>query len=213
MRKIFLMLILLLPQVNYSQIIYRAGYFAEFDTTYACTAYVSWTLTPQRVSHNCKRIKFIADTLYGKYVITPSDYINCGYDRGHLSNSADNQISHEYLIDSYKMLNIVPQNPKLNRGVWKSLEDSCRLWALSNDSIIIIAGCIFNNNAEKVNNKITVPYYIYKIIVFYPSEVHLYFLFKNMAANIYSKNIWDYRTTEDKLLRYLNTENIFPPIN
>lgn len=213
MNKIILTLLFsLLSQTLLPQIIYRQGYYAEFDTINYCTAYASWTLTAKRISHKGNRLHFLSDTIYNKYVLSTSLYTNSNYDRGHLSSSADNQVNNQCLKDSYKLLNIVPQAPRLNRGVWKSLEDSCRAWSLNNDSIVIIAGCIFNNNKIKIKNKITIPNYMYKIIIFYPTRQILYFLFKNTLNEKYSKNIWDYQTTKQKLLQLLKYENIKPKI-
>lgn len=214
MNKIILTLLFsLLSQTLLPQIIYRKGYYAEFDTINYCTAYASWTLTKKRVSYKGSRLYFISDTIYNKYILSTSLYTNSGYDRGHLSSSADNQVNNQYLKDSYKLLNIVPQAPSLNRGVWKSLEDSCRVWVLSNDSIIIIAGCIFYNSKIKLKGKITIPDYLYKIIIFYPSNQLLCFLFKNSIDKNYSKNIWNYQTTKQKLLQLLKYENIKPKIH
>ena len=49
-------------------------------------------------------------------------FTNSGFDRGHLASAADLPNS----TDTFLTSNAVPQNPKLNRGEWRRLENQIR---------------------------------------------------------------------------------------
>jgi len=75
--------------------------------------------------------------------------------------------------NEYDILNIVPQTEKLNNGVWRVLENRCNSWSknekIGKDSIkkiYITAGCITNKSSERLNNKITIPDSLFKVILF-----------------------------------------------
>ncbi|PZP49527.1 MAG: DNA/RNA endonuclease G [Pseudopedobacter saltans] len=54
-------------------------------------------------------------------------YIGSGYDRGHLVGSANNDILEIQNSETFLLSNMSPQHPKLNRGLWKKLEDAVRV--------------------------------------------------------------------------------------
>jgi endonuclease G len=49
-----------------------------------------------------------------------------GYDRGHITASADRTRNEADNSATFLMTNTIPQVPELNRGVWGDLEDYCR---------------------------------------------------------------------------------------
>jgi endonuclease G len=49
-----------------------------------------------------------------------------GYDRGHITASADRTRNEADNSSTFLMTNMMPQVPELNRGVWGDLEDYCR---------------------------------------------------------------------------------------
>jgi DNA/RNA endonuclease G (NUC1) len=53
--------------------------------------------------------------------VTPSDYAGSGFDRGHLSPSADRSASVEGMTETFLMTNMTPQTGDLNRGPWQKL--------------------------------------------------------------------------------------------
>ncbi len=54
-------------------------------------------------------------------------YKGSGYDRGHLVASANNDILEIQNSETFLLSNMSPQVAKLNRGMWKKLEDSIRV--------------------------------------------------------------------------------------
>jgi len=81
-----------------------------------------------------------------------SAFTNTGFDRGHLTPAADVPASE----DAYLTSNAIAQNPKLNRGEWRQLENQIR----KHNATDVTTGAIYGNCG---NQKIEAPCYIYKI--------------------------------------------------
>ena len=53
---------------------------------------------------------------------TLKDYKESGYDRGHLIPASDMKWSPDAMSASFFMINMSPQDPSFNWGIWKKLE-------------------------------------------------------------------------------------------
>eukprot|EP01065_Artemidia_motanka_P030950 TRINITY_DN3710_c0_g2_i3.p1 TRINITY_DN3710_c0_g2~~TRINITY_DN3710_c0_g2_i3.p1 ORF type:complete len:380 (+),score=122.77 TRINITY_DN3710_c0_g2_i3:65-1141(+) len=71
-----------------------------------------------------KRPRFAGDPdVDTRFRAIPADYRKSGYDIGHLFAFADSAAaSRKELAESFLLTNTVPQNPTLNRGLWRALE-------------------------------------------------------------------------------------------
>jgi DNA/RNA endonuclease G (NUC1)/PKD repeat protein len=58
----------------------------------------------------------------GFYGVSTSDYINSGFDRGHMVRSNDRELARGEQATTYFMSNIVPQTAALNQHRWAALE-------------------------------------------------------------------------------------------
>ena len=54
------------------------------------------------------------------------DYVNSGYDRGHLIASANQRETELQNSETFLLSNMSPQKPKFNRDIWKKLEGEVR---------------------------------------------------------------------------------------
>ena len=77
----------------------------------------------------------------------PEDYVRSGFDRGHMSPSGD-MPDEESQNASFSMANIVPQAPKLNRGLWSRIEGAVRHLAerqgeTRDGGIYVVTGPVF----------------------------------------------------------------------
>lgn len=102
--------------------------------------------------------KFHVDNRIPKpYQSIDSDYVNSGYDRGHIAPSGDmeNQKAQD---QSFQFSNIAPQSSKLNEIKWRILESQYR------GSHYIITGVVFQNKSKFVGNHVIVPTQFYKIV-------------------------------------------------
>lgn len=145
-------------------------YVSVYDTENRKVIFTSELLQPtghvvQRKDsfHKDSRVKNSPDS---------NDYTKSGYDRGHMTPAGD-ATSATQMYQSFLMTNMTPQNPNLNRGRWKELEEGIR-YAVRKSGIAthIVTGAIYSDN-KKINN-IPVPSYYYKI-VYYKDSTDVYY--------------------------------------
>lgn len=120
-----------------------------------------------------------------------SDYTRSGYDRGHLAAAANHNQTKKGWKETFNLLNVVPQNPKLNRGPWKKIETAIRKIPKDGVRVWVIAGPLYAPEklpkpGKKVDGleirikligkrHISVPTHLYKaILVQKGDEVKLY---------------------------------------
>jgi endonuclease G, mitochondrial len=105
------------------------------------------------------------------------DYINSGYDRGHLMPAKSNQCQTQAVQDEcFYYSNMAAQTHRLNAGDWKSLETLTREWAVKQDSVHIWAG---NVGEIKRIGRVAVPKQCWKVVYIVKSKEWLFFLFEN----------------------------------
>lgn len=108
--------------------------------------------------------------------ISPNDYTNSGFDRGHLCPSADRTQSAADNSSTFLMTNMIPQAPELNREAWAYLEEFCRELVYKGYKLYITTGAYgtggegSKGNATKLGNAVSVPARLYKIIVIVPAN-------------------------------------------
>lgn len=143
-----------------------------------------------------------------------ADYWNSGFDRGHMAASADFKWNKKVLSESYYYSNIIPQNKELNQGAWNKLEMQVREWAIDNSELIVVTGPILHSNLPKIPQgsfKVSVPEYIYKIVMdYYPPE------YKAIAFIYPNKNVpyeLDKHTVSIDSIETLTGIDFFPNLN
>ena len=143
-----------------------------------------------------KRLRFYGEkTIPIKYRSKPRDYVNSGYDRGHLANDASFDYDKKVLRKTYSMANIIPQAPKVNRRTWIKAEKFARKIAYKLKEVNVINGVIYSDNPLRIGkNKIAVPSAFWKMI--YNDE-------KNYKKCFYYKNDNNITTKKDKLREHL----------
>jgi endonuclease G len=105
------------------------------------------------------------------------DYVNSGYDRGHLMPAKSNQCQTQSVQDEcFYYSNMAAQTHRLNAGDWKSLETMTREWAVKDDSIHIWAG---NIGEIKKIGKVSVTKQCWKVVYYKKSNEWMAFLFEN----------------------------------
>jgi endonuclease G len=105
------------------------------------------------------------------------DYVNSGYDRGHLMPAKSNQCQTQAVQDEcFYYSNMVAQTHRLNAGDWKSLETLTRDIAVKQDSVHIWAG---NVGEIKKIGKVSVPKQCWKAVHIKKTKEWMFFLFEN----------------------------------
>ncbi len=92
------------------------------------------------------------------------DYARSGFDRGHLSPSADMATDHAQ-FESFSLSNIVPQHPKNNQVLWEGIEYSTRELVFQRGELYVITGPLFEGpSLKRLNGRVLVPSHIFKAI-------------------------------------------------
>ncbi len=107
---------------------------------------------------------FREDPKVSTYSAGPTDYKYSGYDRGHMVPAGNMRFSLTAMSESFYMSNMSPQHPKLNRYMWKNLEDLVRIWAKQYGKVYIVTGPVLDDSLKKINEVISVPKKYYKVI-------------------------------------------------
>lgn len=150
------------------QIIKREGYALSFNPSYKIANWVAYELTDERVTtkKSNRFDKFLLDPAIRGGTAMNEDYTRTGYDRGHLVPAGDMKWSAKAMRESFYLSNIVPQKPKLNRGIWKELEERARAWAVTDKSLLIAAGPVIRPGLKRLGkNRVAIPDTLYKVIV------------------------------------------------
>lgn len=166
------------------QVIRHEGYTVSYNSEYRIANWVAYELTATEAkSKKTERSnKFVPDPQVKGATATNEDYTRTGYDRGHLAPAGDMKWSEKAMRESFYLSNICPQKPKLNRGIWKELEEQCRLWALDNGSLLIVTGPVITDDMKRLGkNRVAVPQSFYKVIGYHTGTGYkgIGFLFEN----------------------------------
>ena len=151
-----------------SQLLSYKGFTVSYNNNTRLPNWVAYELTATEVAGDLPRKdKFRPDPAVQGPQANKDDYRNSGWDRGHMAPAADMKWSMEAMEESCYFTNICPQNPQLNGGDWKELEEQCRKWAQKYGSIYIACGPIVTKNEHgKIGaNKVVVPDKFYKVIL------------------------------------------------
>ena len=98
----------------------------------------------------------------------PGDYTKSGYDRGHMvpNYAIVTRYGEESQRLTFKMTNISPQRPELNRGVWRDVEHRIAdLWTARYGEIWVVVGCISRGREKIGQTGIDVPTDYYQVIM------------------------------------------------
>jgi DNA/RNA endonuclease G (NUC1) len=92
------------------------------------------------------------------------DYLNSGYDRGHLMPAANNSYDAQGMKECFYYTAIVPQTPTLNHGPWKTLETYERNLARKNKNLIVLTGTL-GSMGTIGKDQVVIPEWCWKIII------------------------------------------------
>lgn len=154
---------------NTYQLCYK-GFATQYSGISKTGLWSAHYLTPSRIKSG-KAIKrennFFEETRVPRHHrALLSSYKSSGYDRGHLSPSAD-QGSRAQQNDSFSLSNIIPQAPENNQVSWSFAEQSVRTMVTkSKKSAYVITGGIFLGDRIRKVGDVLVPSHVYKVVYF-----------------------------------------------
>jgi len=171
--------------INNEQVVRHSAFTSSYNPQHRQPNYVVHVILKDILYGNITRTNdFRPDPSIKQNMADSIDYWNSGYDRGHMAASADFKWNRKALSESYFYSNIIPQNALLNQNAWNRLEMQIREWAIDNSELIIVTGPVLKPNLPKLPQgsfKVSIPEYIYKIVVDYfpPTHKAIAFLYPN----------------------------------
>ena len=93
-----------------------------------------------------------------------ADYARSGFDRGHLAPSGDMPDTAAQQ-ESFSLANMIPQAPRLNRGLWEGIESAVRTMAARRGELFIVTGPIFKGDRLSTVGHVVVPTYVFKAVL------------------------------------------------
>lgn len=152
----------------------KTQYVMSYHKTRAIPNWVGWHLDPSWLGSTPRQDDFRSDATLptGWYRVGSTSYSGSGFDRGHLTPSADRTSSVANNSATFLMTNMMPQAPDNNQGPWARLEDYERTLVSQGNELYIYAGSYgtggtgSNGTKSTINNgNVTVPNRTWKVIV------------------------------------------------
>jgi len=152
----------------------KTDYSLSYNNSKGTANWVSWHLSAAWRGKARRKDAFATDiSLPVNFVkITPANYKNTGFDKGHICPSNDRNRSVRDNRETFLMTNMIPQAPYNNQQTWRYLEGYCQQLSLEGNEMYIIAGPSGslgegeNGTAASIaDGKVTVPEKVWKVIV------------------------------------------------
>ena len=211
MKKIIILIILIVSLFGYDfndidvkcdQIIKRTLYTVCYSYKEKGPLFSYYKITYEQVNKKMKRLRtfYVDKSIPVKYRITNEQYLNSGWDKGHLSPAFENDVNKTTRKEANILSNVVPQQPYLNRyGAWRDVERLVNSMVFYND-LIIISGAIYNTEEELLldENELNIPESMYKIILVPKLKKYAIFIFPNERINKTEK--YTFLSSKEELL-------------
>lgn len=135
-----------------------------FSDKYNEPLFAAEILTPEEAETHIKRcFGFHQDKYVTKdHRISLKVYHGTGFDEGHLVPAADSK-NKEEMHETFTSINIVPEVPEMNRGIWGDIEEKVRSLAKQYGKLYVVTGAVFNGYT-RIMNGLAVPPFVYKSV-------------------------------------------------
>lgn len=179
MKKLLILILLLISATVFSQnnvIVDKKIYTVLYSQFYKNPLTVSYKL--YKPKSNVDRVgSFYKEP--GMITATDADYKDNVYDKGHMAAAETFSDTDQHMHLTFSYLNCAVQHYKLNRGVWKSLEEHERQWAYT-DSLEVVNTVIFNQPLHQLKSGAYIPDYFEKKIKFLTTGIVRIYRFPNV---------------------------------
>jgi DNA/RNA endonuclease G (NUC1) len=156
-------------------LIRRVEYTLSYNESRGTPNWVSYELDSRQMVAGQDRCNcFTADPILpsDKQILT-ADYTNGGFDRGHMTRSADRTAGNVDNASTFYLTNVVPQQADLNQGVWAQFENALADSAnRGGRAVYIITGPLYSRSHGltflKSEGKVAIPDSTWKIALIGP---------------------------------------------
>ena len=148
-------------------LILRDQYAVSYHRDRGIPNWVAWHLQVSDLGDTPRYTgSFITDTSLpnGWYRVTHGNYTNSGYDRGHMTPSADRTASEADNQATFILTNIVPQAPANNQGLWAQLEEQSRQLVNDGNELYLVAGG-HGSLGTLATGRLTIPASLWKVML------------------------------------------------
>ena len=129
-----------------------------------------------------------------QYRTKSQDYINSGFDRGHLAPDANFDYDVKAQVKTYTMANIVPQSPTLNRKTWIKAEKYERFITSELKTVTVINIVDYSKSTTQIGkDNLSVPNTFYKIIFNDDKNFKKCFKYENIEINPETDKLKDHQ--------------------
>lgn len=169
-------------------LIRRTQYVLSYNQSRGTPNWVAYELDARQMVTGQDRCNcFTADPLLpaDKQIFT-SDYTNGGFDRGHMTRSADRTLANGDNAATFYLTNVVPQQADLNQGVWAQFENALADSARAGRAVYIVTGPIFGAGHAiatlKGEGKVAIPDSTFKVALIGPMNAGVPFTRDNVQS-------------------------------
>jgi endonuclease G, mitochondrial len=141
--------------------------------------WTSWHLDSTWLGSTPRQDDFRADTSLpaGWYQVQSTDFSGSGFDRGHMTPSADRTKTVADNSATFLMTNMIPQAPDNNQGPWANMENFLRTLVTAGNELYVISGGSGTGGSGSgggttntiAGGKVTVPSQTWKVVIVIPS--------------------------------------------
>ena len=150
------------------EILPSAAYIVGYDEDSGNPAWVAYYIPPiPKKSQSGKRPSTFTVDSRTKAKITNQDYAKTGYDKGHMAPNyaIGSRYGTNAQLETFLLSNICPQTPRLNRGIWKSLESLVANQFAQKRGVWVVTGPLYGNRPTFIKERIKKPCAFFKIII------------------------------------------------
>ena len=141
----------LLPTSTTCQIVKHTYYTLSYCEKDEKPEWVYYELTSEMVKGRQPRTDdYRPDEKVSSVSAQLEDYRHSGYDRGHLCPAGDMKLNLTSMSESFYLSNMSPQVKEFNDGIWNTLEERVRRWALIYGRIYVVTGGVLTSNKGKI---------------------------------------------------------------
>jgi endonuclease G len=147
-------------------LIVKPQYALSYNDSKRIPNWTSWQLNQSWLGNVRRSNDFRPDNTLPDsfYQVTPNDYRDSGFTRGHMTPSGDRTAKRDDNSATFLMTNMIPQSSDNNQGPWEKLESYSRELVRQGKELYIISGG-YGGNRTISANKIEVPSNTWKIVV------------------------------------------------
>jgi endonuclease G len=149
------------------QLLTNSGYVVGYDEQMENPAWVAYKLTYTPEGGTEDRPESFETDLRTRARVSHNDYTGSGFDRGHMApNHAIGVVyGSQAQMETFLMSNVVPQQPQLNQGIWRRLEQQVsQSWLRRFHELWVITGPVYEEPVRRLPSGVAIPSGFFKMV-------------------------------------------------